>query len=453
MFLLSTIVVLGTQSEGGEVEAGPGPKPKPSHDSKQGVAELPSLANVVPGVKKQVEEPGGKVDETGEKRRELPHPQAPDKHDGGREKEGGEKAGDKGRENAGVEGGKGEKLDSKERGGGEEKGNEVHQNIQQQVNALHERLEKVEGENRQLKEWQKGMEQQQHQEQQTPLPGAGQQEQGHSDQHQTVGDQHQTVGDQHQTVGDQHQTVGDQQQTVGDQQQTVGDHKQTVNNGGDRSLAPVKDQQQPQQQEVPAEKLEPLNPQQNPPGNKVPQTLQLKQATNEEHTADISDKLQSPNTNNPQDANAVPTSSVLTQDHKAKREVRDVEGKVQEEPGVGDRKEPDVRGDHKVNSNPRENSPRQTDEMQAAVLPKNTSQDAAEHKEAAKNLQPETVKQKSEAAENEEVLATKTNAGNVSMVEGETNQHKDSATATASLGREEGRRPSRELKNIIKEET
>ena len=439
--LLSTIVVLGSQSEGGgEVETVPGPKPKPSHDSKQGVVELPSLANVVTDVKKQVEEPGGKVDETGGKRHEPPHPQAPDKeeeHDGGREKEGGEKAEDKGRENAGVEGGKGEKLDSKEGVGGEEKSNEVHQNIQQQMNELHERLEKVEGENRQLKEWQKGLELQQHQGQQTPLPGAGQQEQGHSDQHQTVGDHKQTVDDHKQTVGDQHQTVDD--------------HQQTVNNGGDRGLAPVKDQQQPQQQEVPEEKLEPLNPQQKSPGNKVPQTLQLKQATSEEHPTDVSDKLQSPNTNNPQDPNAVPTGSVLTQDHKAKREVRDVEGREQEEPGVGGRNNP--HGDQEVKSNPRENLPRQTVEMQATALPKNTSQDGAEHKEEPKNLQPEKMKQKSKAAVNKEVLATKTNAGNMSTVEGQTNQHKDSATATASLGREEGRVPSRELKNAIKEET
>ena len=446
VLLLSTIVVLGSQSEGGEVETVPGPKPRPSHDSKQGVAELPSLANVVTDVKKQVEEPGGKVDETGEKRHEPPHPQAPDKeekHDGGREKEGGEKAEDKGQENAGVEGGKGEKLD---RVGGEEKSSEVHQNIQQQMNELHERLEKVEGENKQLKEWQKGMELQQHQGQQTPLPGAGQQEQGHSDQHQTVDDHKQTVDDHKQTVGDHRQTVDDHQQTVDDHKQTVGDHQQTVNNGGDRGLAPVKDQQQPQQQEVPVEKLEPLNPQQNSPGDKVPQTLQLRQATNEEHPADISDKLQSPNTNNPQDPNAVPTP-----DHKAKREVRDVERREQEEPGVGGRN--DAHGDREVNSNPRENLPGQTVEMQATALPKNTSQDGAEHKEEAKNLQPETVKQKSEAAVNKEVLATKTNARNPSMVEGQTNQHKDSATATASQGGEEGRVPSRELKNAIKEET
>ena len=335
-------------------------------------------------------------------------------------------------------------MDSKEGVGGEEKSNEVHQNIQQQMNELHERLEKVEGENRQLKEWQKGLEQQQHQGQQTPLPGAGQQEQGHSD-------QHQTVGDHKQTVGDHKQTVDDHKQTVGDQHQTVDDHQQTVNNGGDRGLAPVKDQQQPQQQEVPEEKLEPLNPQQKSPGNKVPQTLQLKQATSEEHPTDVSDKLQSPNTNNPQDPNAVPTGSVLTQDHKAKREVRDVEGREQEEPGVGGRNNP--HGDQEVKSNPRENLPRQTVEMQATALPKNTSQDGAEHKEEPKNLQPEKMKQKSKAAVNKEVLATKTNAGNMSTVEGQTNQHKDSATATASLGREEGRVPSRELKNAIKEET
>ena len=128
-----------------------------------------------------------------------------------------------------------------------------------------------------------------------------------------------------------------------------------------------------------------------------------------------------------------------------------MEGREQEEPGVGSRK--DAHGDREVNSNPRKNSPGQTDEMQAAALPKNTSQDGAEHKEEAKNLQPETVKQKSEAAENGGVLATKTNTGNLSMVEGKTNQHKDSATATASLEREEGRIPSRELKNAIKEET
>ena len=156
-------------------------------------------------------------------------------------------------------------------------------------------------------------------------------------------------------------------------------------------------------------------------------------------------KDQSPNANNRQDPIAVPTGSVLTQDHEAKREVRDVEGREQKEPGVGSRK--DVHGDREVNGNPRKNSPGQTDEMQAAALPKNTSQ------EEAKNLHPETVKQKSEAAENGEVLATKANTGNLSMVEGKTNQHKDSATATASLEREERRIPSRELKNAIKEET
>ena len=421
MLLLSTIVVMGTQSEGGEVEAIPGPRPKLSHDSK-----LPSLTNVVRGVKEQVEEPGGKVDE--EKRREPPHPQPPDKeekHDGGREKDGGEKAGDKGGEDAGVQGGKGGKLDSKERDGGGERSNEAHQNIQQQMNELHERLEKVEGENKQLKEWKKGMEQQQHQQQPTPLPGAGHQEQGHSDPKETGGNQ-----------------------------------QPTVSNGGDRGPATVTDQPRPQQQEVPEEKLEPLNnPQQNSPGNKVPRTLQEKQTANEEPPAE---KLQSPNTNYPQGTNAVPTG--LTQNHIAKREVREVEGKadpVQEDPGkknVGDKKDqPDVHGDREVDSNPRGNSPGQTDGMQVVALPKNTSQDVAEHEDGqTKVLQPETVKQKPEAAVNKEAQSTQTNTGNASMVEGGTNQQKGvagSPTAAAGPGREEGRIPSRELKNIIREGT
>lgn len=424
MLLLSTIVVLGTQSEGGEVEAIPGPRPKLSHDSKQSVPELPSLTNVVRGVKEQVEEPGGKVEE--EKRREPLHPQPPDKevkHDGGREKEdGGEKAGDKGGEDAGVRGGKGEKLDSKD-GGGEERSNEVHQNIQQQMNELHERLKKVEGENKQLKEWQKGMEQQQHQQQPTPLPGPGHQEQGHSDHKETGGNQQPTVSDV-----------------------------------GDRGLATVKDQPQPQQQEVPEEKLEPLNnPQQNPPGNRLPRTLQEKQTANEPPA----EKLQSPNTTPPQGTNAVPTG--VTQNHIAKREVGGVEGKadpLQEEPGkenVGDKKQSDVHGDREVDSNPRGNSPGQTDGMQVAALPKNTSQDVAEHENRqTKDVQPETVKQKPEVAGNKEAQSTQTNTGNASMVEGETNHQKGvvgSPTAAAGPGREEGRIPSRELKHIIIKET
>jgi len=176
--VLSTVVILGSQPGGGEVEVIP-PGPKPDHmDTDKGAAQLPGVGDVDPGARREEEKPDGRADETEDKRHEPPQPQAPVKEDdrggGGGEKEGGggekvggggEKVGGGGEKAVGggeKEGGGGEKagddgvkVGGKEGGGGEEKNDGAHQDIRQQMNELHERLEKVEGENKQLKEWQK----------------------------------------------------------------------------------------------------------------------------------------------------------------------------------------------------------------------------------------------------------------------------------------------------------
>ena len=165
------MVILGSQPGGGEVEVIP-PGPKPDHlDTDKGAAQLPGVGDVDPGARREEEKPDGRADETEDKRHEPPQPQAPVKEDdrggGGGEKEGGggEKVGGGGEKVGGggeKVGGGGEKagddgvkVGGKEGGGGEEKNNGAHQDIQRQMNELHERLEKVEGENKELKEWQK----------------------------------------------------------------------------------------------------------------------------------------------------------------------------------------------------------------------------------------------------------------------------------------------------------
>ena len=147
--VLSTVVILGSQPEGGEIEVIP--VPKPNLDTDKRAAQLPGVGDAAPGAKREEEEPGGRVDEKEDKRHEPPQPQAPvkegDRGGGGEEKVGG------GGEKAG---GDGVKVGGK---GVEEKSKDAHHDIQRQMNDLHERLQKVEGENKQLKEWQKEQDQ------------------------------------------------------------------------------------------------------------------------------------------------------------------------------------------------------------------------------------------------------------------------------------------------------